>query len=169
MGVEEPIEGRGRSARKREAKAVEHLAQRLVDLPEAAIVKLHLTGELADELQLAKNTLGHSSRKRQIKHLAGFLRRHDTQREQLEAELEGFSLAQRRTTLVFHNLEQLRDRLCRTDDFETALEEIRQSYPRLDVNKLAGLARSFHAVQDKKAYREIFRRLRQADEESSDG
>ena len=162
--VEITVEGRGRSAKKREAKAIEQLAQRLVDLPEAEIAKLGLNGDLAKELQLARDTRGHSSRKRQIKHLAGFLRRDDELRENLETTLESVSLAQRREILSFHNLEDLRERLCNPESFQDALDDIGKLYPELDTGKLAGLARSVQVGNDKKAYREIFRRLRKADE-----
>ena len=161
---ENMAEGRGRSARKREAKAIEQLAQRLVDLPEAEVAKLELSGDLEKELQLARDTRGHSSRKRQTKHLAGLLRRDDEQREKLEAALEGVSLAQRREILSFHTLEDLRERLCNPESFQEALDDIGKLYPELDTARLAGLARSVQAGNDKKAYREIFRRLRKADE-----
>ncbi len=162
--VEKPVEGRGRSAKKRQAKAVEQLAQQLTELPEAEIAKLALGEELARELQLARRTQGHSSRKRQIKHLAGVLRRDDEQRDKLAATLEDVNQEQRREVRSFHNLEALRDRLCSPASFEAALDEAGRLYPDLDTNKLAGLARSFHTCNDKKAYREIFRRLRKTTE-----
>ena len=43
-------QGRGRSAKKRQAKTVEHLAQRLADLPEAELEKLPQEPELAREI-----------------------------------------------------------------------------------------------------------------------
>lgn len=161
-------EGRGRSARKREAKAVEQLAQRLADLPEAEVGRLELSEELSGELRLARTTQGHSSRKRQIKHLAGFLRRHEELREPLETALDGFSLAQQRETRAFHHLEQLRDQLCQVDSFQATLDKVMKRYPQIDANKLAGLANSVHAHNDKRAYREIFRRLRKAHEDEAD-
>ncbi len=156
--------GRGRSAKKRAAKAVENLAQRLAELPEPAISGLPLSPEMAKELQLARNTRGHSSRKRQIKHLAGALRRNEEEQEQIEAALNGVDQVQRQEVMAFHQLEELRDRLCAPTDFEAALAEVRSLYPQLDSNKLAGLARSVHVSSDKKAHREIFRRLRKAAE-----
>lgn len=160
--VEIPVEGRGRSQKKRAAKAVEQLAQHLADLPEAEIGKLGLSPELDTEVQLARNTRGHGSRKRQIKHLAGFLRRSDEEREKVETALEGVTQTQRRDAHAFQNLEDLRQRLCDPKTFQAALHEVETSYPELDLNKLAGLARSVHTDHDKKAYREIFRRLRKA-------
>ena len=79
--------------------------------------------------------------------------------------MDGADQVQRQEVMAFHHLEELRDRLCSTADFENALAEVRSLYPQLDSNKLAGLARSVHANSDKKAYREIFKRLRKAAEE----
>lgn len=155
-------EERSRSAQKRDAKAVEQLAQRLADLPDAERGRLPQDPELAREIDQARNTKGHSSRKRQVKHLASYLRKHEAKREAIEAALEGQALTQRQETLAFHHLETLRDRLCNAATFETALAEIRSSYPHLDDGKLARLAHSVHAHNDKKAAREIFRRLRKA-------
>jgi len=159
-------EGRGRSAKKREAKAVEQLAQRLADLPEAELARLPQGPDLAREIELVRTTRGHSSRKRQTKHLAGFLRSHDDQREAIEAALEGQTVTQRQETLAFHHIEELRDRLCSTGTFDHALEEIRNSYPTIDHRRIKRLARSVHENADKKAAREIFRQLRMAQEQS---
>jgi ribosome-associated protein len=161
-------EGRGRSAKKREAKAVEELAQRLADLPEAELGRLPKSPELTKQIELARNTRGHSSRKRQIKHLAGVLRSHDEQRLAIEAALDGQAISQRQETLAFHHLEDLRDRLCVAATFEAALYEVRTLYPHLDDGKLARLAGSVHEYNDKKAAREIFRRLRKAAETMED-
>lgn len=157
-------EGRGRSAKKREAKAVEQLAQDLSDLPESEIAKLPMEAELAKEVELARNTKGHSSRKRQIKHLAGFLRRHEDEREAVATALEGHSVNQRQETLAFHHLEELRDRLCSATSFDEAIAEVRNTFPFVDDGKLSRLARSVHENSDKRAAREIFRRLRKAEE-----
>ena len=156
--------GRGRSAKKREAKAVELLAQRLADLSDAELARLPKTPELTHEIELAHNTRGHSSRKRQIKHLAGLLRGYDEQREELEIALDGHAVTQRQDALAFHHLEDLRDRLCAVGTFEKALAEVRSTYPELDDSKLARLAGSVHEHSDKRAAREIFRHLRKAEE-----
>jgi ribosome-associated protein len=157
-------EGRGRSVKKREAKAIEELAQRLADIPDSELTRLPKSPELAKEIELARNTRGHSSRKRQIKHLAGILRGHEEQRLEIEAAIDGQAVSQRQETLAFHHLEELRDRLCVAATFDAALEEIRTTYPHVDDAKLARLAGSVHEYSDKKAAREIFRRLRKAAE-----
>jgi len=156
--------GRGRSAKKREAKAIEELAQRLTEITASELGKLPKNPELSTEIELARSTKGNSSRKRQIKHLAGMLRDHEEQRLAIEAALDGQSVSQRQETLAFHHLEELRDRICATETCEAALTEVRTTYPHLDAGKLARLARSVQEHSDKKAAREIFRRLRKAEE-----
>jgi ribosome-associated protein len=164
--TEQGQEGRGRSAQKRAAKAVEQLAQQLADLPEAVLAELPQGPELSCEIELARATRGHASRKRQIKHLAGFLRRHEEQRAAVEAALAERAVSKRREALAFQQLEELRDRLCNPQDFNQALEEVRNSYPMLDHRRISRLARSAHEHADRKAAREIFRSLRKAQEES---
>lgn len=154
-------EGRGRTAAKRAAKAIEEIAIQLTELPEAKLAKLPLDDDLLQELLLARSTRGHGSRKRQIKHFAGHLRRFD-RLEELDAFLSGEHETHYQDTQDFHNLEQLRDRLCSANTFEAALAEIQQAYPQTNSKKLARLARNVHENSDKKSYREIFRQLRKA-------
>ena len=154
-------EGRGRTAAKRVAKAIEETARQLTELPEANLTKLPLDDNLLQELLLARSTRGHGSRKRQIKHFSGMLRRYD-RLEEVEAFLSGEHETNYQATQDFHNLEQLRDRLCTASTFESALTEVRQNYPQINSNKLARIARNVHENSDKKAYREIFRQLRKA-------
>ena len=156
--------GRGRTAKKREAKTIEELAHRLTEITASELGKLPKSPELSKEIELARSTKGKSSRKRQIKHLAGMLRGHEEQRLEIEAALDGQSVLQRQESLAFHHLEELRDRLCVADTFEAALTEVRTLYPHLDDGKLTRLAGSVREHNDKKAAREIFRRLRKADE-----
>jgi len=164
MKNNDETEGRGRSAKKREAKAVEQLAQRLADLSDSELATLPQDPELAREIALVRSTSGHSSRKRQIKHLAGLLRREDEKRERITEALDGQAVTQRREILAFHHREDLRDRLCSAATFEATLAEIRAAYPQIDDGKLSRLAGSVHEHGDKRAAREIFRMLRQAEE-----
>jgi ribosome-associated protein len=159
-------EGRGRSAQKRVAKTIEILAQRLVDLPDSEFRKLPRDPELTKEIELTRNTFGHSSRKRQIKHLAGLLRRDDVKRCKFEQALDSQMVNQRQKALAFHHLEELRDRLCETKTFDEAMATVRSIYPLIDDSKITRLAGSVHKHGDKRASREIFRRLRQAAEAS---
>ena len=81
FGDQEPrTEGRGRSAKKREAKAIEKLAERLVSFPENELSELPLDDALMADLVKARQTRGHGSRKRETKHFAGLLRRDEAAR-----------------------------------------------------------------------------------------
>ncbi len=155
-------EGRGRSAKKREAKAVEKLAERLVELPETELPDLPLGDELREELLLARQTKGHGSRKRQIKHFSGLLRRDDHAREALQEAMTQFDMKHGQETAVHHDLEKLRERLCSPQDHDAALQEVAATFPSVDRKALQRLVKSVQHSNDKKAYREIFRRLRDA-------
>ncbi|MDT8440051.1 MAG: ribosome biogenesis factor YjgA [Desulfuromonadales bacterium] len=165
MDDREPLqEGRGRSAKKRAAQAVEELAFDLVELPESELGKLPLSDDLRRELALARATRGQGSRRRQIKHFAGCLRRDEVQRLAIEQQLASYRQALARQTHDFHRLEELRDQLCAEQTSAAALTEIGRLWPTVDLRKLASLARAARLTADKKAAREIFRRLRQAAE-----
>ena len=161
---EEPrTEGRGRSAAKRAAKAVEEIARQLVELPEAELGKLPVSDDLRAELERTRSTRGRGGAKRQLKHFAGLLRRHEEARDALQAWLEGYHADHFKEVQAFHGLEQLRERLCSPEESARALDEVRSRYPDIDVSRLEGLIRSVHATRDKKAFREIFRRLKDAE------
>jgi len=159
-------EGRGRTAAKRAAKAVEETARQLVELPEAQLGRLPLGDDLRRELELVRGAKGHSAAKRQLKHFAGLLRRDEDERRELEAWLAGFHADHYREVKTFHDLEELRERLCAKESTSQALADVRERFPQLDLRKLEGLVRGVLATQDKKAFREIFRRLKQAAEEN---
>ncbi len=159
---ETPYAGPSKSARKRAAKAIEELAANLVQLGKAQFSRLDLPEDIRRELDLARNTKGHGSRKRQIKHLAGLLRKQEELVEELNAFLEGSSHQQYEDKRLFHQLEELRDGLCDPARFEDALCQARELFPSLDTSPLAHLARSIHATNDRRAFREIFRLLKAA-------
>ncbi len=157
-------EGRGRSAQKRAAKAIEKLAQVLTALPEAERRLLPLRPDLEREIEQVRSTRGYSARKRQLKHLAGLLRRDDDQRIALEAALEAQAVTRQQHNRTMHQWEKWRDGLCDPETFESTLKTILARYPGLDGAKLRQLAETVHVQTDKQAFREIFRLLRESTE-----
>jgi len=151
-----------RSAMKRAAKKFEELVQATLLMPEARFLKAPLAEELREEFVLARKLKADSSRKRQVLHLASMLRQQPELAEPLESYLQGTSQTDREQTLAFHRLEQLRDRLCDPASLPEAMAEVREQFPALEYRALERLALSVHRSQDKRAYREIFRRLRDA-------
>lgn len=148
-----------KSALKREAKQVEETANQATEQAEDLLARLELSGRVRDELELASRTQGHGSRKRQIKHLAGLLRKSPEDLEQIQAFLDGVSDRHLAEQEQFHQVEQWRDRLCDPAQMEAALQELRSLCPQLDLAQLAKLAR-MAGNGDKGAARKVFRALR---------
>ncbi|MEZ4483631.1 MAG: ribosome biogenesis factor YjgA [Syntrophotaleaceae bacterium] len=153
-----------RSAKKRAAKAIEELAAALVGMAEADYRRLPLAGALAEELQQARAIKAHGARKRQLKHLAGMLREDDRNREQIETFMAELEQGQRQNTEGFHRLEELRQGLCDPVRSTETLAEIERTLPGIDTAKIHRLAKSVQNSADKRAFREIFRMLRDANE-----
>lgn len=158
--------GPSRSAKKRAAQEVERLAHELAEMAEAEWRKLPASPGIRDEIRQARETHGHGARKRQIKHLAGVLRRNEEETEALRDFLDGRHTLQLAEKKTFHALEELRDRLCEPTLCEAALREVGQRCPGVDLAEIARLARAAHGGEDRRAYREIFRRLREGCAES---
>jgi len=153
--------GPSRSAKKRAAQEVERLAHELTDLADAEWRRLPAPEDLRDEIRQARETRGHSSRKRQIKHLAGVLRRHEEEATELRAFLDGVHVGQLAEKKTFHALESLRDRLCDPERFDEALRELPIACPGVDAAEISRLARAAQTGGDRRAFRELFRRLRE--------
>jgi ribosome-associated protein len=158
--MEEEAGGRpNKSALKRAAKDIETTALQAVEHAAELLARLELTASVRDEIELASRTQGHGSRKRQIKHLAGVLRKYPDDLEQIQAHLNGTSARQLAEQEQFHRLEQWRDALCNPEMAPATLKEIAQSFPEADRAALEKLSRAAQQ-RDKKAFREIFRYLR---------
>lgn len=164
MEEEYKTAGRGRSARKREVQEIARLAEYLVELPETEIPGLPLDEILLAELIQARQTKGHGSRKRELKYFAGLLRRDEEACEKLQKAVEQFDMKHGQETADHHDLEKLRERLCSEDGQDAALKEVAARFPVLDRKALLRLIKSVKHSKDKRAYRDIFRRLRDAQE-----
>lgn len=151
-----------RSALKRAAKEVEETARQLVEMPEAELAQLALDAELAQEVELARETRGRGSHKRQVKHLAGMLRHRGEELIELRGALDGLHQVRNAEARALHELEALRERLCDPEQGEKALAEVAGRWPALDSAALSRKVRAVRSSKDKKAFREIYRMLRDA-------
>ena len=161
-------EGRGRGAKKRAAQAIEALAVRMVESSEGLCKRLPLPDELRESLVQARSIKARSARKRQIKHLAGLLRRDEESAVAVQAALDDAGRSNRAERDLFHHIEELRDALCDPDHFSEAIENAAEELPDLDRKTFTRLARRVHRTGDKRASREIFRRLRALTQACSD-
>jgi len=154
-------EGRGRAKKKRAAQAIEALAVRMVEASEALCKRLPLPDELRESLDQARSIRARSARKRQLKHLAGLLRRDEDSAAAVQAALDNLGHKNRAERDLFHHIEELRDALCDPERFTEAIESAAEEWPGLDRQTLTRLAQRVHRTGDKRASREIFRRLRE--------
>lgn len=149
-----------KSAKKRAAKTVEDLAVRLVELGGADYRRLPLEGDIARELKEARSITAHGARKRQIKHLAGLLRKDPESLEMAEEFVTGIEQGHHQDAELFHFLEELRERICDPERRDAAMEEVRQTLPAVDEAKVRRLAESAQLHDDKRAFRELFKVLK---------
>ncbi len=161
-------EGRGRTAKKRAAQAIEALAVRMVEAGDAVCKRLPLTDELREDLQRARGIKARTARKRQIKHLAGLLRRDPEAVTAIKTALDAVGRTTRSEGDAFQRIEQMRDALCDPVSFAGALERAAGEIPGLDRQTFTRLAHRVHMTGDKRAFREIFRRLRVLTEASAE-
>jgi ribosome-associated protein len=150
-----------KTRRKKQAKDVEMLAHRLVELPLSQFARLRLDAEVAAEVETARATDGRGSHKRQVKHLAALLRQREEQVRVALEMLEEIDQVRGSEKRQFHQLEEIRDRLCAPATFAQAFDEMIVLWPTVDRGVISRLARSVHTSGDKRAYREIFKRLRE--------
>lgn len=157
-----------RTKKKQQAKQIEQIAEQLVGLTDKQFSQIDLPVAVAREAEQARLTKGRSSQRRQLKHLAGMLRKSEEVFESLLNQLANLDQVSRGEKKQFHQLENLRDRLCTVDSFTAAFDEMLELVPEIDRKAISRLARSVQQHDDRRAYREIFRRLRDelADAES---
>ena len=149
-----------RTKKKQQAKQVELVAKQLVDLTDHQFSQLNLPAAIAQEAELARTTRGHGSQRRQLKHLAGMLRKAEDDLSALLEQLANLDQVARGDKKQFHQLEKLRDRLCNVDSFAAAFTDMLELVPEIDRKAISRLVRSVQQHDDRRAYREIFRRLR---------
>ena len=168
--VEESKNERERPSRREKksaARAVEALAVRMVESSAALCKQLQLSDELRVDLDQARRIKARGARKRQIKHLAGLLRRDEESAMAIQAALDAEGRSNRSQQDYFHHLEELRDALCDEGTFAGAIKKAQEEVPGLDVQAITRLATRFHKTGDKRASREIFSRLRTLSEPPS--
>jgi len=149
-----------RTKKKQQAKQIEEIAGQLVDLTDNQFSQIDLPVAIAREAETARLTKGRSSQRRQLKHLAGMLRKSEDAFESLLNQLANLDQVSRGEKKQFNQLEKLRDRLCEAASFTAAFDEMLELTPNIDRKTISRLARSVHQHGDRRAFREIFRRLR---------
>jgi ribosome-associated protein len=144
---------------KRQAQAVQDLADRLIDAPEGVLDGLDLPEKLTDAIALARRITSRAALLRQRQYVAKLMRGIDP--EPVRAALAAGAEAARQDAARFRRAERWRDRLI--EEGEPALAEFADLCPALDrgaIARLVATARNERATRKGGASRELFQRVR---------
>ncbi|MBP3984899.1 ribosome-associated protein [Pseudoxanthomonas helianthi] len=165
-----------RTQQRVEALEVRSLAEKLVALPPAQLLRLPIPESLLPHIHETQRITSHIAHKRQLQYLAKQMRREDDEVLQAihDALDEGGEMA-RREAAQLHQAERWRERLL--DDGDAALAELLDEFPTADRQKLRQLVRNAHDERAKnkppRAFRELFREVRalllSSEDETPDG
>lgn len=147
-------ERNSKTARKREAKRLAELAERLTKLPDETLSRLPLDDELIQALADHGRQSGNEGRRRHLRFLARLVRQSDV--DALERVLGAHDADQAATSFQHHQLERWRDELIASD---AALTRYVDGHPGTDVAILRNLIREARRTPQRPA-RALFRFLR---------
>ena len=144
--------------------ALQDLGVALLDLPTERLAKMEMPDTLRQALAEARRLTKHEARRRQLQYIGKLMRSVDT--APLQAAVAAMRGASGAENARLHRLESLRTRLL--EDERGALGEIAAAHPGADLQQLRQLRRNAlkEREQEKppRAYREIFRCLRELEE-----
>lgn len=147
-----------KSAKKREAQAVDALAKRLLELSDEQLAGIPLDDELRAAVEDTREITAHSALRRQRLYLAKQLRHSDV--TDIARACDALERAQLGEQKLFHQAERWRDRLLA--EREAALAEFTgltgRDSPRLAA-LLAELGKALPDARERRAAREIFREI----------
>lgn len=152
-----------RTQQREEALEVRSLAEKLVALPPAQLLRLPIPESLLPHIAETRRITSHIAHKRQLQYLAKQMRREDDEVLQAihDALDEGGEMA-RREAAQLHQAERWRERLL--DEGDAALADLLGEFPAADRQKLRQLVRNAHEEKMKnrppRAFRELFREVK---------
>ncbi|WP_374487822.1 ribosome biogenesis factor YjgA [Zoogloea sp.] len=154
--------GPSKSSLKRASHALQDLGQELVQLGKDQLNKVPLEEGLKDAIKDYQRFTAHEAKRRQLQYIGKLMRNVDP--EPIRAALDVFKGVSATENARLHRLETLRVRLL---EDEKVLHELAAEHPGMDLQQLRTLRRN--ALKEKeankppKAFREIFRILRELD------
>lgn len=158
--------GPSKSQLKREMTALQDLGAELATLSKERLAKIDMPERLRDALLEAQRITKHEARRRQMQYVGKIMR--DVDAAPLRAAMDEINGVSKAATVRQHQLERLRTRLM---EDEAAFSELAREYPAADMQHLRQLRRNAlkEAQQGKppRAYRELFRALRDLDTASA--
>jgi ribosome-associated protein len=139
------------------------LGAQLIDLRDDALLRLPLDEELIDAVRLARSIRAHEGRRRQVQLIGKLMRRADS--DAIRAALTSEGREHRLATAVMHAAESWRERILADDrvlanwlgEFPDSRDSVEPLVPRARAELAAG--------STGRAFRELYRRLRESLEE----
>lgn len=154
--------GPSKSSIKREMHALQDLGEQLVALSPERLAKVPLPEALYEAIREAQRISKHGARRRQLQYVGKLMRNVDP--EPIQAMLDVFNGVSKAEVARQHRLERLRS------DFledEKVVGRIAEDWPEADIQHLRVLRRNALKEREQgkppRAYREIFRILRDLD------
>lgn len=158
--------GPSKSELKRASTALQDLGRELVELGKERLAKVPIDEDLREAVKDYQRFPSHEAKRRQLQYIGKLMRAVDP--EPIRAALDAFKGLSATENAKLHRLEQWRDQLLEDDK---TLHRIAEAHPGADLQHLRTLRRN--ALKEKelgkppKAYREIFRVLRELEEGKS--
>jgi ribosome-associated protein len=150
-----------KSQLKRESHARQSLGEALVQLNEEQLRKFELPEELLQAIKLAQTIKQHGGKKRQLQYIGKLMRHIDV--EPIKQTLDDLKGVSAQAIATQHKIEHWRQRLI--DEGDDALNELLQSYPQIDRQRIRQMLRNVQKEtrnnKPPKAFRELFKYLRE--------
>ena len=161
-------EGPSKTQVKKAMQALQDVGAQLVALSRDRLAKVPMPDNLRSAIQEAQRITSHGARRRQMQYIGKLMRTVDA--EPIEAALEAFAGNSREEIARQHRIEQLRDDLIAD---EKVLHRVAEMWPDADLQQLRVFRRNAikerEAGKPPRAYRELFRALRDLDAAASGG
>ncbi len=152
-----------KTRKKQAMHELQALGAALVALPGGSLASISLPGTLAQAIAEAQRITSREGKRRQLQYIGRLMR--DLDPEPIRAELDRIEGRSAAESARHRRLEQLRSRLLEDDE---ALTEFAHEHQAADLQVLRALIRNARREQKEgrppRAFRELFRVLREADE-----
>lgn len=149
-----------RTQKKKEARRLQALGERLVAFPEEQIQAVPLPLELAEAIAMARTMRQHGARRRQLQYIGALMRELDP--EPIENALAKLIRGDRKAVRQFKQVESWRDALLAGD--ERIKADIRSTCPEVDMGRVDQLVAEALAAKalpaKRKAAKSLFRYLK---------
>ena len=169
--LEQEPEAPSRSQLKRDSAALQKTGEELAALSPGLWDKFSISKDMRQALNELLRVRGHEAKRRQLQYIGRLMRNENT--DQIEHELAELKTGHEHQTMEFHALEGLRDRIIESDpnawgEVNKLLEGMGEEEKKEWTKKIETYAKAVRDKNDKKAFRFLFRTLKEI-QANSDG